>query len=61
VWLRLKLNDGDKVHLVQGDGQAVLPARLDTTLARNVVRVPAGHAHTSPLGPMFGPISVAKA
>jgi NADH-quinone oxidoreductase subunit G len=61
VWLRLKLNDGDKVHLVQGDGQAVLPARLDTTLAPNVVRVPAGHAHTLPLGAMFGPISVAKA
>ena len=61
VWLRLKLREGDKVHLMQGDAQAVLPARLDATLAQNAVRVPAGHPHTSSLGAMFGPISVAKA
>jgi NADH-quinone oxidoreductase subunit G len=61
VWLRLKLADGDKVRLTQGNAHAVLPARLDTTLARNAVRVAAGHPNTSSLGAMFGPISVARA
>ncbi len=61
VWLRLNLGEGEKVRLIQGNAQAVLPARLDTSLARNTVRVPAGHPHTASLGPMFGPISVAKA
>jgi NADH-quinone oxidoreductase subunit G len=61
VWSRLGLTDGALVRVIQGDAQAVLPARLDTTLAPNAVRVPAGRAETAALGPMFGPISVAKA
>jgi NADH-quinone oxidoreductase subunit G len=61
VWSRLGLTDGALVRVIQGDAQAVLPARLDTTLAPNAVRVPTGRAETATLGPMFGPISVAKA
>ena len=40
---------------------AVLPAREDTTLAANTVRIAAGHASTATLGAMFGPIHVARA
>ncbi|HEX6705890.1 MAG TPA: NADH-quinone oxidoreductase subunit NuoG [Albitalea sp.] len=61
VWTRLNLVEGDLVRLIQGDAEALLPARHDATLARNAVRVPAAHPHTAMLGPMFGPISVAKA
>jgi NADH-quinone oxidoreductase subunit G len=46
---------------MQEGGEAVLPVRLDSTLADNVVRVAAGHPSTAALGPMFGPLSVAKA
>jgi NADH-quinone oxidoreductase subunit G len=62
VWQRLGLGDGPApVRVTQGSGEAILPARLDATLARNAVRVPAGHPSTAMLGAMFGPISVAKA
>ena len=46
--------------MAQGEGAVVLPARLDTTLAPDAVRVPAGHPDTAGLGPMFGAISVEK-
>ena len=61
LWSRLGLNPGDKVRVSQGAAQATLPARLDATLAANVVRVPAGHPHTATLGAMFGTIAVEKA
>jgi len=61
VWQRLGLADGASVRVTQGNAEAVLPARHDPTLARNAVRVPAGHPSTATLGAMFGPISVAKA
>jgi len=61
VWSRLGLAAGDRVRLAQGDAQAVLPARLDPTLAPNAVRVAAGHPSTATLGAMFGAITVAKA
>ncbi|HUG21154.1 NADH-quinone oxidoreductase subunit NuoG [Piscinibacter sp.] len=61
LWTQLALNDGDSVRLAQGGASTVLPARCDATLARNAVRVPAGHPSTAPLGAMFGPISVGKA
>jgi len=57
----LGLAQGATVRVAQGDAQAVLPAVLDTTLAANAVRVPAGRHETAALGAMFGPISVAKA
>jgi NADH-quinone oxidoreductase subunit G len=49
------------VRVTQGGASVVLPAQLDATLARNVVRVPAGHGATAALAAMFGPIEVEKA
>jgi NADH-quinone oxidoreductase subunit G len=47
---------GDKVVLTQGAVRVTLPAREDTTLAPNALRVPA------PIGAaMFGPISIERA
>ncbi|RQP24686.1 NADH-quinone oxidoreductase subunit NuoG [Piscinibacter terrae] len=61
VWTQLGLADGASVRVTQGDASAVLPARLDTTLAPTAVRVTAGRHETAALGAMFGPIAVAKA
>ena len=60
LWQQLGLRAGDRVCLTQGDAMAVLPARLDDSLAANTVRVPAGHADTLGLGAMFGAIGVEK-
>ena len=60
LWARLGLNVGDKVRVSQGAAQAVLPARLDATLADTAVRVPAGLVETAALGAMFGAISVER-
>jgi NADH-quinone oxidoreductase subunit G len=61
LWDRLGLQPGDRVRVAQGSAQAVLPARLDETLAATAVRVPAGHPDTAALGAMFGAITVEKA
>ncbi len=61
LWSQLGLNAGDKVRVSQGAAQAVLPARLDATLAATAVRVPAGHPDTAALGAMFGAITVERA
>jgi NADH-quinone oxidoreductase subunit G len=61
LWSRLGLIGGDKVLVSQGEAQATLPAQLDSSLAANTVRVPAGHPHTAALGAMFGEVSVEKA
>jgi NADH-quinone oxidoreductase subunit G len=61
LWAQLGLADGAKVRVTQGAAHAVLPARLDATLAATAVRVPAGHADTAALGAMFGAISVERA
>jgi NADH-quinone oxidoreductase subunit G len=61
LWQQLGLSAGDKVRVAQGSASAVLPARLDATLAANVVRVPAGLAETATLGAAFGALTVEKA
>lgn len=61
LWLQLGLSAGASVRVAQGKAQAVLPARLDATLAATAVRVPAGHPCTASLGAMFGAITVEKA
>jgi NADH-quinone oxidoreductase subunit G len=61
LWSQLGLNQGDKVRVSQGAATAVLPARVDTTLAPTAVRVPAGHPDTAALGAMFGPLTVERA
>jgi len=58
VWAQLGLRDGDVVRVSQGLAAADLPARLDTTLAANTVRVPSGTAKTRTLGAMFGAITL---
>jgi NADH-quinone oxidoreductase subunit G len=60
LWQQLGLRDGDKVRVEQGSGHAVLPARLDQTLAENTVRVPAGHADTASLGAMSGSLKLTR-
>jgi NADH-quinone oxidoreductase subunit G len=61
LWQQLKLEVGGKVLVAQGQSAVVLPVREDKTLAASAVRVPAGHAATQGLGPMFGAITVEKA
>jgi NADH-quinone oxidoreductase subunit G len=61
LWQQLGLQPGAKVRVTQGEASAVLPAREDTTLAANAVRVAAGHQATSSLGAMFGVLTVEKA
>ena len=61
LWSRLGLKSGDRVVVAQGEARAVLPVRLDDTLADGVVRVPAGHLHTATLGAMFGAVTLTKA
>jgi NADH-quinone oxidoreductase subunit G len=61
LWQALGLQTGDAVRVAQGHASAVLPARLEHTLAANTVRVPAGHPATATLGALFGDITVEKA
>ena len=50
--------DGTPVRVSQGGAHVVLPARVDASLAANVIRVAAGHALTAALGPMFGTLAI---
>ncbi|MFZ2651800.1 MAG: NADH-quinone oxidoreductase subunit NuoG [Burkholderiaceae bacterium] len=58
LWAQLGLEPGAKVRVRQGAAQAVLPAKLESTLAPTAVRIPAGHPDTVALGAMFGAVSV---
>ena len=60
LWARLGLQPGDAVRITQGGGHAVLPARLEPSLAEGVVRVPAGHPDTASLGAMTGALDVER-
>ena len=60
LWDALGLTAGEMVRVSQGAAHAVLPARLDATLAATAVRVPAGHPDTAALGAMFGAVTVEK-
>ena len=53
--------DGALVRITQGSNSVVLPARVDPSLASNVIRVPAAHPLTASLGPMFGRLEIALA
>ena len=57
---KLGISDGAQVKVMQGSGEAVLPAAIDAKLPGNVVRVSAAHVSTIGLGGMFGAISVEK-
>ena len=61
LWAQLGLQDGAKVRVKQGEGNVVLPAALDASLAANTVRVSAGHPSTAALGAVFGALSIERA
>ncbi len=62
LWRQLGLAAGDKVVVRQGAGaSATLPAREDSSLAPNALRIAAGHRSTATLGPMFGAVTVERA
>jgi len=61
LWQQLGLAAGDRVRVSQGAASAVLPAKLDATLAAGTVRVSAGHPDTATLGAAFGAVTVEKA
>jgi len=46
--------EGTRVRVSSSAGSVVLSAHVDASLAASVLRVPAGHASTAALGPMFG-------
>ena len=46
--------DGTLVRVSQGGASVVLPARIDASLASNVLRIATAHPLTSSLGAMFG-------
>jgi NADH-quinone oxidoreductase subunit G len=60
LWTQLSLNDGELVRVAQGQGHALLPAKLHPGLAEGVVRVAGGLAATAALGAGFGAITVEK-
>ena len=51
----------DKVRVKQGQGEAVLVAKVDNNVPVGCVRVAAAHVSTAGLGDMFGSISVERA
>jgi NADH-quinone oxidoreductase subunit G len=59
LWSQLGLAEGASLKVLQGAASVVLPARLDASLAEQVVRLPAGLAATA-VGPMFGAVRVEK-
>ncbi|WP_374340304.1 NADH-quinone oxidoreductase subunit NuoG [Azonexus sp.] len=58
---RLGIADGSQVRVVQGQGAAVLAAKIDNNVPAGCVRVSAAHATTAALGAMFGQITVERA
>jgi NADH-quinone oxidoreductase subunit G len=60
LWRQLGMQAGGKVLVTQSDNAVVLPAREDSTLAADVVRVASGHKSTAMLGAMFGALTVEK-
>jgi NADH-quinone oxidoreductase subunit G len=60
MFAQLGFASGDKVRIVQGQGDAVLYAALDEKLPDNCVRVAAGHPATAGLGAMFGAVALEK-
>ncbi len=55
----LGIADGTRVRVSSASGAVVLKARVDPSLASNVVRVAAAHPLTVPLGAMSGRLELA--
>jgi len=58
LWAQLGLGPYARVRVTQGSAVAELQAREEPSLAPTAVRIAAGHAATTSLGPMFGSVSV---
>jgi NADH-quinone oxidoreductase subunit G len=61
LWAELGLQTGEPVRVEQGGQALIIAAVEDPRLAPGAVRVPAGHADTATLGPMFGAVTVSRA
>ncbi|MDP2241322.1 MAG: NADH-quinone oxidoreductase subunit NuoG [Burkholderiales bacterium] len=57
---RLGLRSGDQVRVVQGAGEAIVPAAIDNKLPADCIRLAAARAATADLGAMFGTVSVER-
>ena len=57
---KLGLRQDDRVRIVQGGGEAVLPFLRDDRLPANCARIPAGCEETSGLGPLFGEVGLER-
>lgn len=56
----LNLADGEKIRVIQENGQQELPAKMDQTLPDNLIRLASGHPDTAMLGPIDGWIRVER-
>jgi NADH-quinone oxidoreductase subunit G len=60
-WPLSGIETGSSVRVRQGNGEAMLIARLDDKVPLGCVRVAAAHPTTAMLGEMFGEITVERA
>jgi hypothetical protein len=60
LWAELGLQACDRVRVRQGGASAVLPVRVEPTLAWGCARVSAGHADTATLGAMGGSLTLER-
>ena len=61
LWSQLGLSEGGAVRITQeGAGAVQMPAKLDSKLPANVLRVPSGLPETAALGAAFGGLNVSK-
>ena len=56
----LGIVDGAWCASAKGRAVSCSPARIDPSLAANVLRVPAGHPLTAPLGATFGAVTLTR-
>jgi NADH-quinone oxidoreductase subunit G len=61
LFAKLGLKPGERVRVKQGAGEAVVETALDDALPADCVRLAAAHHLTSPLGAMYGAITVERA
>ncbi len=54
----LGAQEGSRIRVRQGAGEAVLPAARDDGVPDGCVRIAAGHPSTTALGPMFGTVTL---
>jgi NADH-quinone oxidoreductase subunit G len=57
---RLRLKDGDRVRIIQGEGEAILDVTRDDRLPADCIRVPTAHALTASLGAAFGSVAAER-